>query len=248
MRRSACLAVLAGMTALTAAVAAVEVQRARAESPLEFFTNQHRRAAPSYSREPVHVRPRGLFRGLFEYFDRDLPPPRRHTEASAGLERVICKRQCDGAQLVLGILPARKSRAEAEAMCVAAGGGAKVELVEEKFEPGAGFAPPPPLQTASTGEPPLLEGRAALDTSITGTPAPKKLEGACPPSAERKPFMMVPILHDATLKRGDVVATRDGFKVFVGRGDPPFSDSDFVDIDKRKGVAKAIRELRIADR
>ena len=248
MRRPARFAALAGIAFCVAASAVtMEVSGVRAESPLEFFTKQHRRAAPSYSREPVYVQPRRFFRGLFDYFDRDLPPPRRHSEASAGLERVICRRQCDGAQLVLGILPARKSRSEAEAMCVAAGAGAKVELVEEKFEPGAGFAPPPPLQTASSGEGPLLEGRAALDASIVDRPAPQPA-GDCPPRIAQKPFMMVPILHDATLKRGDVVATKDGFKVFVGRGDPPFTDKDFVDIDKRKGVAKGVRDLRIADR
>jgi hypothetical protein len=60
--------------------------------------------------------------------------------------------------------------------------------------------------------------------------------------------MTVPILHDATLRNGDVVATRDGFKVFVGGGRPPFADKDFVDLGSRKRVAADLRKLKVADR
>ena len=41
---------------------------------------------------------------------------------------------------------------------------------------------------------------------------------------------------------------KDGFKVFVGRGDPPFSPKDFVDIDKSRRVSDAIRKMKIATR
>ena len=69
---------------------------------------------------------------------------------------------------------------------------------------------------------------------------------ACGPAAPS--FMTVPIRNDATLRNGDVVATRDGFKVFVGKGKPPFKESDFVDIERKKRVASEVRKLRVSGR
>lgn len=236
------LAVLAALTGCAAAAFTVGQTGVKAESPLEFFTKQNRQQR-TYSREPVYVergdiRGRGFFGEFFDGFlDRDMPPPRRSVSYEK-LERVICRRTCDGAQLVLGILPAGKHR-DARSMCAAAGHGSETQLVVEKFVPGAGFDPPA-VQTASTA--PLLEGRASL---VPGAPA-AAAKPACAPAAQS--FMTVPIRNDATLRNGDIVATREGFKVFVGKGKPPFKESDFVDIDQKKRVPADIRKLRISSR
>ncbi len=245
MRVGVRLAVLAALAGSAAAVFTVSLAGVKAESPLEFFTKQHRQQRV-YAREPVYVergdiRGRGFFGEFVDgLLDQKMPPPRR-SASSEKLERVICRRTCDGAQLVLGILPASSKHKDAQAMCAAAGQGANTRLVVEKFVPGAGFEPPPKIQTASAA--PLLEGRASLTPDA---PAAAGGKPACGPAA--RSFMTVPIANDATLRNGDVVATRDGFKVFVGKGRPPFKDSDFVDIDKRKRVASDIRKLRISNR
>lgn len=239
------LAVLAGFAGLAAAAFTVDFAGVRAESPMDFLRKQHRREyrePPRYAREPVRVERRGFFNDLFGLEERP-PPSRRRVAERPNLERVICRRQCDSAQLVLGILP-RGKHGSAEAMCAAAGGGASTELVVENFVPGEGFKPPPRVMTASAA--PLLEGRAALDANMSDAPAPRFEADTC--AADTKPFMMVPVLHDATLRKGDVVATHDGFKVFVGGGKPPHKQSDFVPIEKRKGVASSIRKLKVADR
>lgn len=245
MRVNVRLAVLAAVVGCGAAVFTVSLAGVKAESPLEFFTKQNRQQR-AYTREPVYVergdiRGRGFFGQFFGGFlDRDMPPPRR-SASSEELERIICRRTCDNAQLVLGILPARRKHGEAEAMCAAAGGGAKTQLVVEKFVPGEGFAPPPPIQTASAA--PLLEGRASLTPDAPAQAAGKP---ACGPAAQS--FMTVPIKNDVTLRKGDIVATRNGFKVFVGKGRPPFKESDFVEMDQKKRLASDIRKLKIADR
>jgi hypothetical protein len=232
------LAALAFAAIATAALV-VDAPRGQAESPIQFLSKQHarRQASPQpvYPRQPVPVFGQGLF-GLFEFEVRRPPPVR--TAAPRNFERVVCERQCDGARLALGISPKRGSNREAEAMCAAAGQGSPTRLIVEKFVPGGGFTP-----AVAAAEPRLIEGRAALDTSTASATASAS---ACPQTAEKEPFM-VPLLHDATLRSGDIVATRDGFKVFVGRGRPPFRSSDFVDADTKR-IAADVRKLQIATR
>jgi hypothetical protein len=242
------LAVLAGFFGLTAAAFTVNLAGPRAESPLQFLLKQNRaREAPprDYQDEPLPVRRQGGF--LNELFDleyEERPQERARPPVPANLQRVVCKRQCDGAQLVMGFMPAKSRQKEAEAMCAAAGGGSPTQLVLEKFVPGQGFAP---VEMASSA--PLQEGRAALATDAAqprSAPAPGTQ--ACPQTKTREGFMMVPILNDATLRSGDVVATKAGFKVFVGSGKPPFKEKDFVPLDQRKKVASDLRKLKVADK
>ena len=65
----------------------------------------------------------------------------------------------------------------------------------------------------------VFEGRASL--TQPAAPACAMPEGAWP--------LSVPIFADATLREGDIVAMADGFRVFVGRGGPPYDDADFVE-------------------
>jgi hypothetical protein len=241
MPKPAHLVVLAGLFGVAAAAFTVDLAGPRAESPLQFLTKQNRDrevVRQGYPTESVPVRGGGFFSELFEFeFGEDRRP---QTPVYANLQRVVCKRQCDGAQMVMGFMPARSRQKEAEAMCAAAGGGAPTQLVLEKFVPGQGFAA---VEMASA-EPVLQEGRAALNSNAT-TQLPPATAG-CPQSASRETHMTVPILHDATLRNGDVVATKAGFKVFIGNGRPPFKDTDFVALDSRKKVAADLRKLKVA--
>jgi hypothetical protein len=247
MLKPAHLAVLAGFFGLTAAAFTVDLAGPRAESPLQFLLKQNRvREAPArdYQDEPLPVRRQGGFLNELFDFEYEERPRVQKPPVSANLQRVVCKRQCDGAQLVMGFMPAKSRQKEAEAMCTAAGGGAPTQLVLEKFVPGQGFAP---VETASSA--PLQEGRAALDANAAQprtAPAPET-EG-CPQTKTREAFMMVPILNDATLRNGDVVAFKSGFKVFVGSGKPPFKEKDFVPLEQRKKVASDLRKLKVTDK
>lgn len=248
MFKSIHLATIAGILGVTAAAFTVDLAGPRAESPLQFLMKQHRaREAPrhDYAVESVPTRERGggFFSDLFD-FEYEERSQRPKAPVSANLQRIVCKRQCDGAQLVMGFVPAKSRHKEAEAMCAAAGGGAPTELVAEKFEPGQGFAP---VETASV-DAPLQEGRASLDANAPQPAAmPSPAGPACPQSQTREAFMMVPIMNDATLRNGDVVATKTGFKVFVGSGKPPFKEKDFVPLEQRKKVASDLRKLKVAD-
>jgi hypothetical protein len=57
--------------------------------------------------------------------------------------------------------------------------------------------------------------------------------------------------QDPTLRRGDIVVTRDGPKVFTGDSRLPHKPSDFVPADGYKGLPKSVRqelsEMRVAE-
>ena len=240
--------VLAGAAGLAAATFTVDSAGLRAESPLQFFTKQFRQErAASYREVPVRVPMEDPREGLSDLFDSGEADRPREPRAvpPRNLQRVVCRRQCDGAQLVMGFAAGSGKSKQNEAMCAAAGHGAPTKLVVEKFVPGQGFEPP--VQTASS-EAPLQEGRSALNTNADRPERTQPAGSACPDAAERQAFMTVPILHDATLRNGDVVATKAGFKVFVGKGKPPFKQSDFVDLDSRKRVSADLKKLKISGR
>jgi hypothetical protein len=48
--------------------------------------------------------------------------------------------------------------------------------------------------------------------------------------------------NDPTLRRGDIVVTRDGPKVFVGDGRLPHKPSEFVPAEGYKGLPKSVRQ------
>jgi hypothetical protein len=49
------------------------------------------------------------------------------------------------------------------------------------------------------------------------------------------------LLHDTTLRRGDVVMTAEGFRVYVGDGYGPTGPEDFVALAQARGLPKAER-------
>ena len=48
----------------------------------------------------------------------------------------------------------------------------------------------------------------------------------------------VSIFEDRTLKRGDVVMTADGIRVFAGSATWPYTKADFVDLATAKNLSK----------
>ncbi|MGQ4275155.1 hypothetical protein [Terrihabitans sp. B22-R8] len=238
-RTASSLALCAIVAAGVMASASVTPAHAEFESPLDFFRNMGRKPAERSVEPQRQEAPR---RGFFERFfepeprrvERPAQPARQVARTDQDFQRIVCRRICDGRELALGIVPKSRDHAEARAMCQAAGNGLQAELVVDDFKPGAGFTA---IQTASA--PPLLEGRAAADPHAIQASAQ-----TCAAPQTAKPFM-VPLLHDATLKYGDIVATADGFKTFVGRGSPPFDESDFVDQDDKRLPAE-VRRLQVA--
>ena len=49
---------------------------------------------------------------------------------------------------------------------------------------------------------------------------------------------VVPILADATLKRGDAVVTAQGVRIFVGPASATHTPADFVSVDEAKHISK----------
>jgi hypothetical protein len=231
------------VAALLAAVSAAALPSvSHAESPLDFFMKQHRRAVEP--REAPPPQGSGFFQGFFEVpriirraprVPRPAPAEPATASYSGDLERVVCRRICDGREIALGILPDRRSHKDQEAMCKAAGEGLATELVVQDFTPGEGFKP----LVASI---PLQEGRAAATAAASAEPV-----SGCAGTDRTARDFMVPLLNDATLQRGDIVATAEGFKTFVGRGSPPFKESDFVDPEDKR-LPKEVRSLQIATR
>jgi hypothetical protein len=58
---------------------------------------------------------------------------------------------------------------------------------------------------------------------------------------------MAAILADSTLRKGDIVIFADGPKVFTGgSGEPPWADTDFVELATTKLIAQRTRESVLA--
>jgi hypothetical protein len=149
----------------------------------------------------------------------------------------------------MAIQPQGRNLGAQERMCQAAGGRAATRLVVEDWKPGAGSAMLAANDAhAAPRAVPVLQGRSSLGgsearieqvTVPVAAPAsarslsrPARAAAAsqadtrCPASDEA---FEVPIMADATLRRGDLVATVDGMKKFVGHGSPPYSIDDFRD-------------------
>jgi hypothetical protein len=88
-----------------------------------------------------------------------------------------------------------------------------------------------------------MSGRSAL---VEEASTPTTSSAPCP-EVRAPGSLMVPILADATLKYGDIVATGDGFKMFVGKGKPPFGEKDFIDAGRRvRGLGQIANDESVA--
>jgi hypothetical protein len=160
--------------------------------------------------------------------ERVVSPPEA-AEADASLmparsyDRVICTRICDGSRLIMAIRHNDRDRGSYEAMCKAAGHGQPTLLTTEKLAP---------VETRPATATSTLEGRAGTSAAA----------GSC---GGRSASMKVPIFADATLRRGDIVATEDGFQVFTGSGGPPFNERDFRKVRAGDMTAR-LRGVKVA--
>jgi hypothetical protein len=201
------------------------------ESAIDFYINEARRQAPQ--RQQPREAP-FLF-GIFGPSIRITRPPEDEAPRERGsyggsarsreFVRLVCVRACDNARLPLTIQSTYENRTKQEEMCQAAGRGAQTRLVAE------------PLAT-NDSEPMLASAKELVDGRAHASPV-NASPGLCPAEIAEGGFN-VPLQNDLTLRRGDIVATADGFRMFVGRGLPPFVDSDFV-------ATRAVDGKRVAD-
>jgi hypothetical protein len=167
---------------------------------------------------------------------RPIAPP---TRTAVPRQRYICARLCDGEQLVLGFDGTGVGEDDYADMCAAAGGEAATVL----------------LTTELDGSRARLEARAgeefASAAELIADLRTARQPAQCPAAVAEGGFS-VPIEADTTLKAGDVVATADGFKVFVGRTRAmPHKEASFVHVDDARRLAPEVRRLlgkmKIAD-
>jgi hypothetical protein len=162
---------------------------------------------------------------------RPIPPPAPTTDVAARRQRYICARLCDGAQLVLGFGGTGTGEDDYADMCAAAGGEAETAL----------------LTTELDGSRARLDDRRGREfasaAELIADLRTKGRPGQCPAAVAEASFS-VPIEADTTLKAGDVVATAEGFKVFVGRaGSAPHKEASFVHVDDARRLAPEVRRL-----
>ncbi|GGE41661.1 hypothetical protein GCM10007276_18770 [Agaricicola taiwanensis] len=139
-------------------------------------------------------------------------------------DRVICTRVCDGARMVMAIRPSDRDHDNYLQMCSAAGNGEITEMTVERLGP--------VVVADLAASKPLFSGRSS-------SPAAASSCGG------RINNLSVPIFADTTLRRGDIVALNGGFKVFIGRGEPPFTEADFKTLGE-KDMAKGLRGMKVA--
>lgn len=223
---------LVGAAAIASAWIAMPRSDVRAESALEFMLNggaANFGSGPGrYVRrvEPVRPDPRGeRYRAYPPEFYEQHSYPEESYEAprSQNFERVVCERVCDGRRFIMAIQLDDTDTEPQREMCRAAGGDAETRFWTETFVPGGDNLTLASLQT----------GRS----SFAGETCPAEVAGSA---------LTVPILHDATLERGDIVATAEGFKMFRGRGPAPHKPSDFVALDPKRLNASDLKGLQVA--
>ena len=225
-RLAASLSVI-GAASLVLALGAAPVH---SQSPIEFIVREAARLAgrgglemPWEPRAPVPSAPQ---------------PHRSERQRQHSAVRFVCVRLCDNKRLALSTSTGASGREAAADMCDAAAAGAETALVEERLEPDGTFL----AGSEAAGPAVLQEGRAALtETALASNGEPAN---TCPAGVAGSP-LQVPIFADATLRRGDIVATADGFRTFVGRGRPPFDAHDFVATDIRR-LGPAMQNAQIA--
>jgi hypothetical protein len=216
-RTPLCLGLVASLLIGTLVVIAVPVV-SQAESPLEFLRNQAKRNGPN-------GQPRTGFFGLFGA-PEEAPPPETEPPPSQAMQqpfvRGVCVRVCDQRRFAIRLnLQDPGSEGSARQMCDAAGNGEATQFLVQRIADG--------------GLPP--------DTAANfANPAP----GSSCQSVNEKATFTVPILADATLRQGDIVATREGLKVFVGGPQVPHSPADFISVKQAGIVDPAVTKLQVA--
>lgn len=81
---------------------------------------------------------------------------------------------------------------------------------------------------------------------IISVPAPTVMKPATPPDPSKRENPLAAILHDSTLRYGDVVVFPDGPRMFKGDGGTRHSLRDFVSLSASRGLPPATRKKLLA--
>ncbi len=178
------------------------------------------------------VRAQGLFDALFRIFG-GWASPSDNKMGAGGSAVAYCVRLCDGRYFPMPTnagAPHSSPDKICSALCPASAtkvytGG---EIDEASAADGTSYS--------KLGNAFVYRERMVPDCTCTG----KEIGGT----------VAIDIRSDPTLQPGDVVATKDGLRVFKGSKQPPYQTSDFIPAEDYKGLPAGVRrtlaELRVA--
>jgi hypothetical protein len=75
----------------------------------------------------------------------------------------------------------------------------------------------------------------------------REASGLFKPSARVMGAATIGYLHDPTLRRNDIIVTRDGFLIFKGVAETPHNDADFARISLAEGKRRFMVEPPASD-
>jgi len=192
----------------------------RANDALDFWRQEYGRqrgsAEPSWSQPPPTrfiVRPR-----------RVREPDRDREYAGTIGERHYCVRTCDGFYFPLTARGASKAEL-CRALCPAA--------PTEVYRLSGG---------ADSIESAVSERGKSYESLPNALAYRKSLKPGCACRASGATAMSVPITHDPTLARGDIVVTQKGVHIFTG-GKFPHRDGDFVHYRSYRGLSREVAAM-----
>jgi hypothetical protein len=151
------------------------------------------------------------------------PHRRRGGESEGG--DAYCVRTCDGYYFPISSQP--RSASEASELCNSLCPGAATEVYRRRGGPEASFAQAVSHNGKSYSK--LATAFAFRDKAVA----------ACTCHSVSKPSLAVN--EDPTLRRGDIVVTKAGVKVFRGGREMPHRGRDFVDYRSDRNVSKTHR-------
>jgi len=183
------------------------------------------------------VHAQGLFDALFRIFGGWAAPPSQSPSdnkmGAGGSAVAYCVRLCDGHYFPMPTnagAPHSSPDKICSALCPASAtkvytGG---EIDEASAADGTSYS--------KLGNAFVYRERVVPDCTCTG----KEIGGT----------VAIDIHSDPTLQPGDVIATKDGLRVFKGSKQPPYQTSDFIPAENYKGLPAGVRrtlaELRVA--
>lgn len=231
LARAAGLVMMAGL-----ALGLLAPERVGATSAVEFLQQEQRRQAASGDAQPQG----GLLGRLFAPRPSQQPvqpavpqpppqaqPRERTTQAALG-KRTICVRLCDGYAFPLGELERTRDLALHDLACNAGCPGAPTKVF-----------------TLDAGAETFDDARAEDGTRYADLPVAyayrNAIDGTCScQGPNRRVADRLDIRHDMTLRRGDIVVTKEGPIVYQGRDGDPGDLSDFAAFDEAR-MPEALR-------
>lgn len=186
---------------------------ALAQTPIDFLAALFGGLARPRPVAPIPIMP-GLVPG----------PSEPEAPRSSGRSNAYCVRMCDGRYFPLSNLSETGAQAQCAALC-------------------------PRAETR------VFRGGSSIDSASSATGLPysaiqnaylyrTRLDDACTCTGNGPlGLASIPITEDETLRRGDVVMTPEGLRVFDSKSSlPPHAESDFVPVDQAPRLSKELRQ------